>query len=572
MSLYPKFHGIMLANNAVIENLQVERLAADPMPATAGRIWVNTTEKKLKFTGLDATGAVVVHSFSSGSELTAALTDAKAYTDAQIIALQGTAPEVLNTLGKIAEALNNDPNLYDTLVTLLTNSVAQAKADVLGTATQLNDTLGELEVNLTREVADRATAVTTEANQRNASDTALGNRIDGVEVNLTKEVADRTAADAALDGRLTTVEAQASGKTGDLSTLTTTAKGDLVSAINEVDADLAAEVLRAQEAEGVLTSAVSTEAAARTAADVVLQTQVGQIDLLNTESRDLVSAVNEVLTAVTDEASRAQDAESVVASDLATEVARAKATEGLLGALTTENKSSLVGAINFVNASLASEVSDRVAADTALTSAVAAEAARAEAAEGVLQSNIDTEATARVAETARATAAEGVLTSAVAAEVTRAKAAEAVLQTNVDAEATARATADATLTTVVATEVARAQAAEAVLQTNINNAGAAGSQAVVDEAAARTAADAAIKTAINAGKFTFTAPTAALTHTVAHGLNTSPVLVSVYVEGDDGVYRNDIVAVEETNNNTITVGLTESRRVKVAVLSLATLV
>jgi hypothetical protein len=55
----------------------------------------------------------------------------------------------------------------------------------------------------------------------------------------------------------------------------------------------------------------------------------------------------------------------------------------------------------------------------------------------------------------------------------------------------------------------------------------------------------------------------------SYDLNTSPVLVSVYVEGDDGVFRNDIVAVEETDINTITVGLTESRRVKVAVLSLA---
>jgi hypothetical protein len=41
-SLYPKFHGITLANSAVIENLHVERLEADPLPATAGRIWMNT--------------------------------------------------------------------------------------------------------------------------------------------------------------------------------------------------------------------------------------------------------------------------------------------------------------------------------------------------------------------------------------------------------------------------------------------------------------------------------------------------------------------------------------------------
>jgi hypothetical protein len=145
---YPKFHGITLANNSVIENLHVERLAADPVPATAGRIWVNTTDKLLKFTGLDANGAVVVYSFATGADLVAGVADSKAYTDQAITNLKGVAPELLDTLGEIAAAINNDPNVYNTLVTLLTDKVAEAKAEVLGTATELNDTLGELEANL----------------------------------------------------------------------------------------------------------------------------------------------------------------------------------------------------------------------------------------------------------------------------------------------------------------------------------------------------------------------------------------------------------------------------------------
>jgi predicted transcriptional regulator len=58
---------------------------------------------------------------------------------------------------------------------------------------------------------------------------------------------------------------------------------------------------------------------------------------------------------------------------------------------------------------------------------------------------------------------------------------------------------------------------------------------------------------------------------VTHNLGVSPLLVSVYVEGDDGKYRNDIVAVEETSLNVLTVSLTESRKVKVAVMSPAAL-
>ena len=372
---YPKFHGINLANGSVIENLHIERLAADPTPVTAGRIWVNTTEKKVKFTGLDDTGAVVIHSFSSAAELTAGVADAKAYTDAQITALKGVAPELLDTLGEIADALNKDPNVYNTLVSMMGTNIEAAKAELRGAVSDAFDTLAELEQGLSAEAAARTAAVTTEANARTAADTGLQNSIDGLTSDLATEVADRKAADTALDGRVSTVEGQVNGKIGDLTTLTTDAKSTIVGAVNELDAHVDAEVARAQAAEQQLTK------------------------------------------------------------DLLAEISRAKAAETAL------------------SASVAQVVADQTA--------------------------------------------------------------------------------------------------------------------VADEASARAAADSAIRSDVNAGKFVFVASSAALTHTVQHNLNTSPVLVSVYTEGDDGKFRNDIVAVEETNNNTITIGLTESRKVKVAVMSLA---
>ena len=372
---YPKFHGITLANGSVIENLHIERLAADPTPVTAGRIWVNTTEKKVKFTGLDDTGAVVIHSFSSAAELTAGVADAKAYTDAQITALKGVAPELLDTLGKIAAALNNDPNVYNTLVSMMGANIDAAKAELRGAVSDAFDTLAELEQGLSAEAAARTAAVTAEANARTAADTGLQNSIDGLTSGLTSEVAARKAADTALDGRVSTVEGQVNGKIGDLTTLTTDAKSTIVGAVNELDAHVDAEVARAQAAEQQLTT------------------------------------------------------------DLLAEISRAQAAETAL------------------SASVAQVVADQTA--------------------------------------------------------------------------------------------------------------------VADEASARAAADSAIRSDVNAGKFVFVASSAALTHPVQHNLNTSPVLVSVYTEGDDGKFRNDIVAVEETNNNTITIGLTESRKVKVAVMSLA---
>ena len=316
---FPKFHGISLANGSVIENLHLERLVADPSPVTAGRIWVNTTQKAIKYTGLDASGNVVVHSFSNAAELTAGVADAKAYTDAQITALKNLAPDLLDTLGEIAAAINNDPDVFNTLSGLLTQGLADAKAEIRGEVTSAFDTLGELEAGLAAETAARTAAVTAEATARAAADTGLGNRL-------------------------------------------TTAEGEI---------------------------------------------------------------------------------------------------------------------------------------DT-------------------LQSGLSAEIT-------RATAAEQANAAAVAAEATRAQAAEAVLTADIAAAATAG-----------------------------------------------TAATDAVKSALNAGRFKFVASASALVHTITHNLGVSPLLVSVYVEGDDGKYRNDIVAVEETNLNTITIGLTESRKVKVAIMTAET--
>ena len=828
---YPKYHGITLANNSVIENLHLERLAADPVPATAGRLWVNTTEKKVKFTGLDETGAVVVHSIGSAAEVAASLAEAKAYTDSAFTSLKGIAPEVLDTLGEIATALNNDPNLYTTLTTMISTNIEAAKAELRGVVSSSFDTMAELEAGLTAEAAART-----------AADATLQSNIGTVASDLAAEATARAAADTALDGRLTTVESQAAGKIGDLTTLTTTVKTDLVSAINEVDADLAAEVAartsadaaeataraagdatlqtninaeatRAQAAEGVLqtnidaeaaraqsaetalTSSIAAEASARQAADTtltsnltaevsraqaaegVLQANIdteiaariaaddavaaaasdqlatettarlagdaaldGRIDAVQGEldasqagvglnvdgtftapenttylgATTTVKGMSVALdSALTTEVGRAQAAEAALGSAIANEAqlradgdaalqsqleawvqtqialdnttdearvaaeaalrtsadaalqaeldrtqaavgldtdgniipivgtnyldgatsvfagafaldtqlkivtdglaaeaaARTTADANFLSQLQAETADRTAGdvalqqelnttqagagleadgtyaaptgsnylnlstslkdadylldaAVKVVSNAVEAEATARAAADTVQGSNLASEVTRAEAAEAALQSNIDAEAAARAA-------ADTTLTSNLAAEVSARTAADTALQANIDAEASARAAADATLTTAVSDEAAARAAADATLQANINALSTSQSTAVADEAAARAAADQSIRDAINGGKFAFTAASASLVHTIQHNLNTSPVLVTVYVEGDDGKYRNDIVAVEETNNNTITVGLTESRKVKVAVMSLA---
>jgi len=63
MATYKKYHGISLADNSVIENLHIERLASDPTLLEAGRIWYNTTTKQLKTSVRDGDNNLVVKTY-----------------------------------------------------------------------------------------------------------------------------------------------------------------------------------------------------------------------------------------------------------------------------------------------------------------------------------------------------------------------------------------------------------------------------------------------------------------------------------------------------------------------------
>ena len=114
----------------------------------------------------------------------------------------------------------------------------------------------------------------------------------------------------ALEQKIAAEEARARGIEGSLSNLTTDAKNNLVSAINEVD----------------------THTDTNT-------TNIGTLSSLTTDAKNnLVSAINEV------------DLHSdSTSSDLANEIARATGVEGSLSNLTTDTKTNLVSAINEVD-------------------------------------------------------------------------------------------------------------------------------------------------------------------------------------------------------------------------------
>jgi hypothetical protein len=210
--------------------------------------------------------------------------------------------------------------------------------------------------------------------------------------------------------------------------------------VGGLNASLTTETANREAADTVLQSNIDAEEASRIAGDSDLQSQidsndtdisnldsdVGAVSSLATTATTVVGAINEVHSELDAEVIRAVSAENA-------EETRALAAEGVLQSnINTESSSRIAG-----DASLQSQIdglsNTQVADKGGLEVSLATEVARATLAEGALQSAID-------AEELRATTAEGVNAAAVVTEQSRAEAVEAGLAADIAVE-TARATA-----------------------------------------------------------------------------------------------------------------------------------
>ena len=88
------------------------------------------------------------------------------------------------------------------------------------------------------------------------------------------------------------------------------------------------------------------------------------------------------------------------------------------------------------------------------------------------------------------------------------------------------------------------------------------------ETSQRISGDSSVRTDVNNLRFTYQSTATATTHTVSHNLNSNFLLIQVMVLDDDGLYVNDVVPVEETDANTLTLYLTESRHVRCSVMAM----
>lgn len=417
--------------------------------------------------------------------------------NAAIQKIVGSAPEVLDTLKEIADALGNDPNFATTItkkLAALTEEINQEKEDRIA-----GDAANSAEV--ATEKADRIaadTALETKLkeyidNKSTAGDTALNvvkdnlnkeiqDRKDAdaaIQASLDKEIADRKTADEAYTVSLNNVNKRVSELALSIQDSINTLRNELTEQVNANTTAIATnqhDIERNSEAITNLTKTVgdnykevkdmiNEEIVDRTNADSGLSSRIDNVNIdLNTE-RVGRTAADQVLQVNLDK-------------EVADRTAADKALSTEFTAKLDNTKQALESEVGKLNTKIDQEKTDRAAADTALgvridsleagnttamndlkeqvknnTTAINTEKDRAIAKETSLEAKIDTNLQNHKDDMAAIN--QDILT-----EKNERLAGDTLLQTNIDKEATERANQDTLINNAIAQEKADRTAAD----------------------------------------------------------------------------------------------------------------
>ncbi|MCH1579883.1 MAG: hypothetical protein L7S55_04190 [Luminiphilus sp.] len=209
----------------------------------------------------------------------ATLSSANTYTDTAVSNVIGSAPGVLDTLGEIANAINDDANAYTTLVA----QIAAVQTDVDNNETASDAAEATLQTNINTVQAD------VDANEAasDAAESALSGRLDALEADPTTASAvaavqsdvdqnetDADAADAALSGRLDVLEADPT-----TATAVAAVQADVNQNESDADAAIAGEATTRGNADTALSNRLDTlEADPTTATALALKAPLADPD------------------------------------------------------------------------------------------------------------------------------------------------------------------------------------------------------------------------------------------------------------------------------------------------------
>ena len=414
----------------------------------------------------------------------------------------GEAPEVLDTLKEIADALGNDPNFATTITKKLAAITEQLNQEI----TNRTEADAQVQANVDKEVSDRKEADTAlEAKLKeyvdNEVDKITGNT-DGIQASLNKEIQDRKDADAALQAAITKEETDRKAADAALDTRVTanatkiqelalsiqdavnTVKNELQAKIDTLQTEVNAnkaniqrntdrlndQITKEAEDYAELKSMVNAEAEARANADTNLKSQVDKVIInLNTEI------------------SKREAGDTVLQQNIDKEISDRTSADTLLdnkftGLINTES-TARANEDEKINARIDQEVKDRKAGDDALSTRIDSVNSGVTGSLAQLSEKVTNNTTAIQTEVERAKAAEQAikdsLTTAlenhkddlvaiskdISDEVQNRLSEDTKLQNNIDTEILNRTQADTLLENKIAQEISnRVQAVE-----NLNN-------------------------------------------------------------------------------------------------------
>lgn len=341
----------------------------------------------------------------------------------------GEAPEVLDTLKEIADALGNDPNFATTITKKLAAITEQLNQEI----TNRTEADAQVQANVDKEVTERKEADTAlEAKLKeyvdNEVDKITGNT-DGIQASLNKEIQDRKDADAALQDAITKEKTDRKAADAALDTRVTanatkiqelalsiqdavnTVKNELQAKIDALQTEVNAnkaniqrntdrlndQITKEAEDYAELKGMVNAEAEARANADTNLKSQVDKVNIdLNTE------------------VSKREAGDTVLQQNIDKEISDRTSADILLdnkftGLMNTES-TARANEDEKINARIDQEIKDRKAGDDALSTRI---------------DSLNSGVTGSLAELSEKVTNN---TSAIQTEVERAKAAEQALK------------------------------------------------------------------------------------------------------------------------------------------------
>lgn len=398
----------------------------------------------------------------------------------------GEAPEVLDTLKEIADALGNDPNFATTITKKLAAITEQLNQEI----TNRTEADAQVQANVDKEVSDRKEADTAlEAKLKeyvdNEVDKITGNT-DGIQASLNKEIQDRKDADAALQAAITKEETDRKAADAALDTRVTanatkiqelalsiqdavnTVKNELQAKIDALQTEVNAnkaniqrntdrlndQITKEAEDYAELKGMVNAEAEARANADTNLKSQVDKVNIdLNTE------------------VSKREAGDTVLQQDIDKEISDRTSADTLLdnkftGLINTES-TARANEDEKINARIDQEIKDRKAGDDALSTRIDSLNSGVTGSLDELREKVTNNTTAIQTEVERAKAAEQALKDSLTTAMENHKDDLVAISKDINDEAQSRLQEDTKLQNNIDTETLNRTQADTLLENKI---------------------------------------------------------------------------------------------------------